>query len=794
MNSRAVSLPDLVTEKRRNTTMSLSEGFAGMQRQPALAGSAQNFAPKPVGAQRAAAGHATAGLLQILPIYYRTRQFVMAAEKTGHRVPRKLATELRAQEQTVVRELRPLHRLLFQRFDDLQLERLLRAMPFLRLSQGRWVFGGEGQDCAWKPACGECVFLLLCGRVSCFPELAGGGQKLEVREGSIFGEQQFRICDEAIHTDMAASARCEDPCTIGILSVQALETAFSDRAFGNRRIAQMVRNVPALTRIVEPEGGLGKDGRVMQQNGAEGSEDEAKKSGSIQFGLRDLSKIATAVHVDSGMDVLSEEPIDDNLLIVSKGGLEVRADVQLTERLESIPPKRVRLRLYIDRAEKLAGDSIFDKLDPYCIVQLGDFKRFQTPVLWNVGPNPKWEYNGCLTYNDESTLEFIVRDHDKFSADDLCGTGSLDVADLPDGWTGKVDLTRPKRGLFKSEQTLEEPAGKVFVTLRWDYEKITAASRTPKERHFPDQVLFTLKDQDCWGHEQLMLGNLFRRTLEQAAVNMKYALTLGRFRVIGSTPRGVAEICTCLKVPRKRFEEFVKQCAREKQFTQACRVSSLEKQSIIKELTQRLVKRWEQEELAMFLRGGVPEDSGQPEAMDPSRFKVAYRGVKAHITVRNALNLSGGSFFDKLDPYAILRFRGSKAEFRTSVLQDAGSDPIWNCEGTLVYGGETALEMSVWDYDKYSQDDLVATGILQHESFCNGFEGMVCLNHPSGKKRKAHQKKMMIIIGIQWDPPRDPNAVTGSTWKTFQTTGANMLANGTGMVSDLSASPAMRTY
>ena len=35
---------------------------------------------------------------------------------------------------------------------------------------------------------------------------------------------------------------------------------------------------------------------------------------------------------------------------------------------------------------------------------------------------------------------------------------------------------------------------------------------------------------------------------------------------------------------------------------------------------------------------------------------------QATISIRNAANLSGGSWFDKLDPYAIIRFRGSRED------------------------------------------------------------------------------------------------------------------------------------
>jgi len=82
-----------------------------------------------------------------------------------------------------------------------------------------------------------------------------------------------------------------------------------------------------------------------------------------------------------------------------------------------------------------------------------------------------------------------------------------------------------------------------------------------------------------------------------------------------------------------------------------------------------------------------------------------------------------------------------------------------------VYNGEVALEMSVWDYDKYSSDDLIATAVVQVGQFTGGFEGMVPLSLPGNKKNKS-MKQSMIIIGIQWDSPRDPNTTLGTTTLT----------------------------
>jgi hypothetical protein len=782
--ARQISLPDLVSEKKRNTAMSLSEGFPGFDRKPALAATAAGFTSYNGGIEDA---NAKLALAKILPVFYRTRQFVLNTEKSGLRVPQKLKVDLKNQEQMVTQHLRALHPLFFQRFDELQLDRLLRAMPFLRLSQGRYIFGGENEEQAWKESYGESVFLLLCGRVNLYPEPAGKGIPTEVREGAIFGEQKFRLGDEGMRDLVAASAKAEEPAMVGMLTSQVLETAFADRAFGNKRIAQMVYNVPALARIVKPE----KKHKSVEQRQREAAEekkakaqgktykppddDEKATSDSILGGLRELSKISTAVHVPSGHAVRSDEPLSENVLVVSKGGLEVRGDVTLTERVESLPPKKVRINVHIERAEKLAGDSLFDKLDPYCKVKMGDFKIFQTPVMQNAGPNPKFDYEGVLAYSGEEEMFFTVMDQDRFSADDLCGNGVLRIRDLPDGWHGKVDLKRPKRGIYKSDSTHEEDAGRVVVTIKWDTEPITAANMKPKTKTFYDQVLFELGPQDCWGHENLMMGELFKRTLEQAAHGMRYAIRLGDLNIIGATPKGVNDVCTCWKVTRGRFEKFVEACNRKKQFTQACRVSSLAKQNELKEKVQRLVNKWETEELmnkmAKFMTSGEDADAKE-EVMDPSKFRVTYRDCKAHIIVRNALNLTGGGMFDKLDPYAVVRFRGSKMPpFRTSTLEDAGSDPFWACEGcrhkgALLYNGETALEIAVFDYDKYSNDDLVATGVIPVEQFCRGFEGAVALNLPEGKKRKANMKQMLIIIGVQWDPPKSDFNATKSTEKT----------------------------
>lgn len=759
MNNRAISLPDLAAEKKRNSAASLSEGFAGSHHKGALATNVP-WPGRPGLSKRAYDGSKEAwpnSLGRVLPLYYRCRQLILTTEKRGRRVPQKLHTDARALEKVVAKEIRNIHPLLFQRMDDRQLDRFLRTMTFLRLSIGRWIFGSEVLKAEWPRTEQMRCFMLLTGRVNIYRDGNGVGEFLELLPGSIFGEQPFRMGDEQINDAVGGAAHCEEPSIVGMLTTDVLEAAFADRIYGNPRIAQKIRHSPALQRAVLPEPDPAKPKVELEHLSAqEKAEVFETISSAVRSGLDEMAKLVAVLHLMPGEPIFTTDSLDESVFYIEEGRVEVKADVTLIEKPESRTPKRTRIHIMLERAEKLAGNSIFDKLDPYVIVKLGEYKRFQTPVQWNTGVNPFFNYDGTLTFNGEEEVTFTVMDYDKFTSDSLCGSCTIPVHTLTDGYNGKADLYRPKSSvnmMSSTDSDLMEKAGKLFFSVKWDYEAFNPLI-PPKTKTWPDQVLFNLFQDSIWGHERLMLQNVFMRALQGAASSTKYRLELANFSIRAAELKGTEDRCVVMKIANSRFIDFIKKSQREKAFLQACRLQALDKQQIVKGLITDLLQRWSIEEQNEQLRRGLLGDAPVEEAVDPNKFRSMYNGVKAHIRIRNATNLTSGGWFDKLDPYTIVRFRGSKEEVRTSVLADSGSDPIWDCEGSMTYHGEVALEISVWDFDRYSADSLLATGVVQVEQFCSGFDGMIPLSI-AGNKRKRAKKQAMITIGILFDRPPD---------------------------------------
>eukprot|EP00746_Dinoflagellata_sp_MGD_P021341 gnl/MRDRNA2_/MRDRNA2_149822_c0_seq1.p1 gnl/MRDRNA2_/MRDRNA2_149822_c0~~gnl/MRDRNA2_/MRDRNA2_149822_c0_seq1.p1 ORF type:complete len:679 (+),score=142.57 gnl/MRDRNA2_/MRDRNA2_149822_c0_seq1:82-2037(+) len=641
-----------------------------------------------------------------------------------------------ALEQEACAHLRPLNWELFQRFDQKQMHRLLRLMPFLRLGEERWVFGGEDSHGEW-PRDTQRSFLILSGSIRLFLQQRQEEPSLQLEAGAIFGDQHIRVGDEPVHDAVGVAAVCSKPCTIGVLTRDVLRTTFADRTVSDLRMAKVLQKLPKLKEAVGQPDTQGNIPQVVADS------------------FKEIARLGSNIQVEGGMNILSEESLDDCFLVVRDGVLEVRSDMILIERLETRPPRKIRVNVTIERGENLAGDSIWDRLDPYCIVKVGAFKQFRTPTINNAGTKPKWNHTGILKWDDgvDNNIDFEVYDYDKYSADDLVGIGQLKYHQFENGsYKGPVQLLQSKKGVFKSEKMTMVPGGTIYVKIDFDLEYPDTSNTRPNKMVFPDEVLMELHARTMFGHEQLLLGDRFREVLEKASDGLRYKLSLGDFRICCQFQKGLATTARVLKVSRRRFMQFLQHSCREEAMRNIAVVTSVEKQNALKDKVWKLIKKREREEQIKSLQGVGSEKKG-PKQLDPSRFRVAFKGVKAKVIVRNALNLSGGGWFDKLDPYAVVSFRGGREKLTTSVLQDAGNDPFWDFDGMLTYHGETILDVQVWDYDKGSNDDLIATGMLPLEEICNGFEGMVILAKPDEGKKKKAKKQASIVLSIEWDRP-----------------------------------------
>lgn len=489
--------------------------------------------------------------------------------------------------------------------------------------------------------------------------------------------------------------------------------------------------------------------------------------------LRAIAKHTIEVHLQPGEELHhGSDSAEDFLLVVVQGRISVRADMRLTERIECKTPRKARLRLFVDKAEELAGDSIVDKLDPYCIVKLGESKQFQTPVVMNAGRSVNWGYSGAFVYDSEENVDFMVMDRDFYSADDICGSASVPVSHFGKaGWSGKVALTRPKRNFLCADpDAAKEPAGCLHFTAEWDFERVDP--QKTRERCFVDEELFLLQERETWGQECITMGASFRSLLCKASESMRYALELGPFRVVGveAAGGGTNQVITCWKIVKQRVVDLLRATRRESHFTVESEASALAKRDTVKRHLERLVDRWDDEDklkkgwasqlgppCAGASRGALTEAPLQkpPEAAaarpDVEQFRVKYCGKHASVAIRSAANLPSGGWFSTLKPFAVLRFAGSRVDFRTSVMENVGSDPVWSCEGTLLYNGEKILEVNVYDYNARGDDELIATGMLAVEDFYRGYEGDMVVSPPSGGRRRKGRREMSVNIGILWE-------------------------------------------
>lgn len=157
--------------------------------------------------------------------------------------------------------------------------------------------------------------------------------------------------------------------------------------------------------------------------------------------------------------VFSLEGRDDGLWVVLTGKVSVLGNTK----------GRRRLRVAVESARDLVGDSAMDRLDPYVIVRFPNTrKKLVTAVQDNAGSNPVWNFVGSIDYDKETELEFLVMEDDEYSKDDVIGSASVHSRHFSDGFDGELELKQPKKRGAPDNAAPLEPGGYLKVSISWE--------------------------------------------------------------------------------------------------------------------------------------------------------------------------------------------------------------------------------------------------------------------------------------------------------------------------------------
>lgn len=105
---------------------------------------------------------------------------------------------------------------------------------------------------------------------------------------------------------------------------------------------------------------------------------------------------------------------------------------------------------------KLTRDvDVLSKMDPYCLVMIGNQKVHGT-VCKSGGKTPKWEESITVRRNNEPFLYIEVKDKDTFSSDEIIGVCQINLDEL-----SSQSVTARWQPLFYNQK----PAGDLLVEL-----------------------------------------------------------------------------------------------------------------------------------------------------------------------------------------------------------------------------------------------------------------------------------------------------------------------------------------
>jgi CRP-like cAMP-binding protein len=549
--------------------------------------------------------------------YVRVRNSITGAQVDRQRVPKVMGQRLQHLEQEVCTGLRGLNPGLFQRFSDSQVLRMVRAAPICNYAQGSWIFTRHPKEEHLPP---PPEYYLLChGQVDFYersPHI--GGDPARLLPGMLFAEGGHAKVGGSVEYRGAGAQAMSTVCVIVLSRESAGHACAGDRLVADKKYANIVQKITVFNEIPIHR-------------------------------LENWLSIAQIYKVTSGQELLSWKAIEDSFLIMVNGKFNWCADVTLTE-IEEVEKQtnRRKVNIFVEAAEGLRGGSIFDKMDPYCVVKFSPQKQFQTKTMLNAGRDPYFHHTGTLVYDGEEGMEFTVYDWNEHGTHDVLGTGFIPAADFQRGFEGEVKLTKPQQhslwgGAVKRGKG-EDHGGVLLVMVTWGdvlaFRSVTK-HKDPRKRTWPQVPLLDLGAVSIFGHEQILLGDAFLENVSRATHSLGYTVELSDFRITSDSTGTQITNASCLRIPRANFENFMQRTNKLRDMLTHAVNSSIEKQTKLRETCYVLIQKWMEEERRREQQKSLtaPKLTGGGESLDVNKTRRLLKGALLTVQVVSALSL-----------------------------------------------------------------------------------------------------------------------------------------------------------
>jgi hypothetical protein len=707
--NNTVSLPDLYTTTQRFFGIEPRSHFATMQGlRPGPRGSIE--VPK--------------GLYQTFCVYMRNRQMVWDEQAQKQRIPARTARLLHGLETECAAGLRQLNPYLFQRFDDKQLLKILRSVPIGNYAKDTWIFSRDPKVEDDPPA--PEYYFIVHGEVDVYersPKVSV--DCVTLRPGDIFAEGGFPTATSAVR-NRGAGAQAKGTVLVIVMSKMAVgQSCQDDRLIADKKYANILQKMQAFQEI-----------KIHK--------------------LEKWLELAQIFHVPAGQELLSWPQVEDSFLIFTANTMQWCADIHLVEMQN--PDKEVsrrKIHIFAEAAIGLQGGSIFDKLDPYLIVRLSPQKRFQTATMNNAGKDPYFNHHGVLVYDQEPAMEVIVYDYNEYGTHEILGQATIPASEFttPAGFEGEVQLFKPgKTSIWSTKSGEATPAGVLLLQITWGaplgFRSVTK-HKEPRQRSFPKVALLDLQQKTYFGHEAIILGGTFFDNLQRATASLGFTLSLSNFHIRAKQEGPQMTKSTVIRIPRQVFEAFLIRVNKQKDFLTEAVNSSLEKQVKLRETCHKLILKWDEEERRRQAQMSMRQKDPSTQGLDVNVIRSKLRGAILTVRVVSAVGLGGPKQEGKLDPYLIIKVVGTNAVVQSAVYEDASSSPQFDFEARFRYNGETVVDVTIMDKDRFSKDEVLGTCSLTIEQFHDGFVGAMDIRRPASLSKNAGSAGT-LMLEIEW--------------------------------------------